>query len=138
MAKPLGLASEAELSTSPCERHRNINDVLSVKIALAHDKVFHKLVCRLVQRASRGDHDGHDGVVKIKLRGMRVGFVDGVLQHFGDGVPSASKVLGVLVRLGGVEGQGVILMSMYGYVGSKALLLAMLIFKSARRCKLFC
>ena len=138
MAKPLGLASEAELSTSPCERHRNVNSGFSVQIALAHAKVFQKLVGRLVQRASRGDHDGHDGVVKGQLLVVSIGLVHRVLQHFGDGVPSTSQVLRMLVRLGGVEGQGVILMSMYGYVGSKALLLAMLIFKSARRCKLFC
>ena len=68
MAKPLGLASEAELSTSPCERHRNVNCGLSVQIALAHAKVFQKLVGCLVQRASRGNHDGHDGVVKVKLQ----------------------------------------------------------------------
>ena len=79
MAKPLGLASEAELSTSPCERNRNVNSGFLVKIALAHAKVFQKLVGGLVQRASRGDHDGHDGVVKIKLRGMRVGLVHRVL-----------------------------------------------------------
>ena len=79
MAKPLGLASEAELSTSPCERHRDVNDCVLVEVSLAHAKVFQKLVCRLVQRASRGDHDGHDGVVKIKLRGMRVGLVHRVL-----------------------------------------------------------
>ena len=108
MAKPLGLASEAELSTSPCERHRDVNDCVLVEVSLAHAKVFQELVCRLVQRASRGDHDGNDRMCEVKFGVVSVGLVDGVLQHFGDGVPSASKVLGVLVRLGGVEGQRVL------------------------------
>ena len=86
MAKPLGLASEAELSTSPCERHRNVNCGFSVQIALARAKVFQKLVGRLVQCASRGDHDGHDGVVKGQLLVVSIGLVHRVLQHFGDGV----------------------------------------------------
>ena len=79
MAKPLGLASEAELSTSPCERHRDVNDCVLVEVSLAHAKVFQKLVGCLVQCASRGDHDGHDGVVKVQLRVMRVGLVHRVL-----------------------------------------------------------
>ena len=48
MAKPLGLAREAELGTSPCERHRDVYDGLTVQIALAHAKVFPELVQGLV------------------------------------------------------------------------------------------
>ena len=44
MAKPLGLASEAELSTSPCERHRDVDDCVLVEVSLAHAKVFQELV----------------------------------------------------------------------------------------------
>ncbi len=50
MAKPLGLAREAELGTSPCERHRDVDYGLTVQIALAHAKVFQELVSCLVQR----------------------------------------------------------------------------------------
>ena len=108
MAKPLGLASEAELSTSPCERHRNVNCGFSVQIALAHAKVFQKLVGRLVKCASRGDHDGNDRMCEVKFGVVRVGLVHRVLQHFGDGVPSTSQVIRMLVRLGWVEGQRVL------------------------------
>ena len=79
MAKPLGLAREAELGTSPCERHRDVNDCVLVEVSLASAEVFQELVGCLVQRASRGDHDGHDGVLKVKLRIMRVGLVHRVL-----------------------------------------------------------
>ena len=51
MAKPLGLASEAELSTSPCERHRNVDDGFSVKIALAHANLYRETIIDISVRA---------------------------------------------------------------------------------------